>query len=76
MFDFLMPAQTPTHAPLTLVDIGAAGGIQLKWLRHGKRIRPVLFEANPAEAARLRALSPSMPDVMVVPQGLAAIAGD
>ena len=76
MFDFLTAARSSAHAPLTLVDIGAAGGIQPKWLRHGKRIRPVLFEANPAEAARLRALSPSMPDILVVPQGLAAAAGD
>jgi FkbM family methyltransferase len=57
--------------PLTLVDIGAAGGLQQKWRRHRHQTRPVMFEPNPTEAARLR----SAPDTIVVESGLAAEAG-
>lgn len=58
-------------SPLTLVDIGAAGGIQPKWRKHGHQIRSVLFEPNPAEAAQLRAA----PGTVVLEHGLAAEAG-
>lgn len=54
--------------PLILVDIGAAGGLQPKWRRHRHKLRTVMFEPNPAEAARLRAAS----DTIVVESGLAA----
>ncbi|HXE28535.1 MAG TPA: FkbM family methyltransferase [Stellaceae bacterium] len=57
--------------PLILVDIGAAGGLQPKWRRYRHQTRPVMFEPNPAEAARLR----SAPDTIVVESGLAAEAG-
>lgn len=58
-------------SPLTVVDIGAAGGIQPKWRKHQRQIRSVLFEPNPAEAAKLRAA----PGTLVVEHGLAADAG-
>ena len=57
--------------PLTLVDIGAAGGIQRKWRRHRRQTRSVMFEPNPVEAARLR----SAPGTVVIENGLAAEAG-
>jgi FkbM family methyltransferase len=53
-----MPAETgaaPDDEKLCLVDVGGAGGIQQKWRNHAARISPVLFEPNPAEAAKLRA---------------------
>jgi FkbM family methyltransferase len=60
---------------LTLVDIGAAGGVQQKWLPHRHRIRPVLFEPNPQEAARLRPALARFPDALVVECGLGAASG-
>ncbi|HEV8014559.1 MAG TPA: FkbM family methyltransferase [Stellaceae bacterium] len=57
--------------PLTLVDIGAAGGIQPKWRKHRRQTRSVMFEPNPVAAARLRAA----PDTLVIEHGLAAEAG-
>ncbi|HEX3971045.1 MAG TPA: FkbM family methyltransferase [Stellaceae bacterium] len=57
--------------PLILVDIGAAGGLQPKWRRHRHQTRPVMFEPNPTEAARLRLA----PNTIVVESGLAAEAG-
>ena len=58
-------------APLVLVDIGAAGGLQPKWQKHRHKTRSVLFEPNPAEAARLRAA----PDTIVIENGLSAEPG-
>jgi FkbM family methyltransferase len=43
-----------TTPKLCLVDVGGAGGLQPKWLPHAQRIMPVMFEPNPAEAAKLR----------------------
>ncbi len=57
--------------PLVLVDIGAAGGLQPKWQKHRRKTRSVLFEPNPAEAARLRAA----PDTIVIENGLSAEPG-
>lgn len=57
------------------MDIGAAGGVQQKWKRHRRRVRPILFEPNPAEAARLRPTLPSWSGAQVVEHGLAEAAG-
>jgi len=74
VFYFLTTASHSTDSPLILVDIGASGGMQRKWRRHQRHIRPVLFEPNPEEAARLRpALAQS--DALVVEHGLAAASG-
>ncbi|WP_170979390.1 FkbM family methyltransferase [Roseomonas sp. HF4] len=75
MFNFLTTAGVPLRSRITLVDIGAAGGVQKKWLAHRRSVRPVLFEPNPEEAARLRPLLSPFPDALVVEQGLAAIPG-
>ncbi len=61
--------------PLILVDIGAAGGIQPKWRKHRRHIRSVMFEPNPAEAARLRSAPSAAAETLVIESGLAAAAG-
>lgn len=43
----------PEHK-LRLVDVGAAEGLQQKWLKSAARIAPILFEPNASEAAKLR----------------------
>ena len=70
-------AITPINltSPLTLVDIGAAGGIQPKWRRYRRQTRSVMFEPNPAEAARLRSAPSASAAALVVESGLAAAAG-
>ncbi len=73
MFNFHIPAPSEDNRRLILVDVGSAGGLQDKWRRHHRKVRSVLFEPNPAEAANLRRLSPS--GMMVVENGLAAVAG-
>lgn len=75
MLNFLVSNGARQTSPITLVDIGAAGGVQKKWLAHRRKVRPVLFEPNPEEAARLRPLLASFPDALVIEQGLAAIPG-
>jgi FkbM family methyltransferase len=76
VFNFLATSPVDAGDPLTLVDIGAAGGIQQKWKWHGRQIRSVMFEPNPAEAARLRSALPSRGGALVVEHGLAACAGE
>lgn len=75
MFNFLATAASRANSRLTLVDIGAAGGVQPKWHRHRRQTRSVMFEPNPSEAARLRANPSSSRDALVIEQGLAATAG-
>jgi FkbM family methyltransferase len=60
---------------LTLVDIGAAGGVQAKWRKHKRHTRPVMFEPNPAEAAKLRSARSAPDDTLVIERGLAAASG-
>jgi FkbM family methyltransferase len=55
---------------LRLVDVGGAGGLQQKWLPHLEKIDPILFEANPGEAARLRA---AFPGSQVIEAGLSNV---
>jgi FkbM family methyltransferase len=75
LFNFLATKESRAANRLTLVDIGAAGGLQPKWLRHRHRVRPVMFEPNPQEAERLRRSSPLFPNALVMEYGLAASAG-
>jgi FkbM family methyltransferase len=75
VFDFLTPTSRGTGTPLILVDIGASGGMQRKWRRHNRHIRPVLFEPNPEEAARLRPEMAHFTDASIVEHGLAAANG-
>ena len=75
VLNFLATSPAGVSSSLTLVDIGAAGGVQKKWRRHRRRIRPILFEPNPTEAARLRPSLPAFVDAKVVERGLAAAPG-
>ncbi len=54
---FLTPALAPLFSahPLTLVDIGARGGLQPNWRAAREYLRVVGFEPDPAEYARLKA---------------------
>ena len=54
---FLAPALAPLFSahPLTLVDIGARGGLQPNWRAARKHLRVVGFEPDPREHARLQA---------------------
>jgi FkbM family methyltransferase len=75
VLNFMATSLAGVNAALTLVDIGASGGIQKKWQRHRRRIRPILFEPNPEEAARLRPSLPTFAGAQVVEHGLAAAPG-
>jgi FkbM family methyltransferase len=66
----------PEHK-LRLVDVGGAGGLQEKWLARAGEIAPIVFEPNPAEAAKLRR---SISEIfggggLVVERGLSNVAG-
>lgn len=75
IFKFLTSVAAPPRERITLVDIGAAGGVQKKWMAHRKHVRPVLFEPNPDEASKLRPLLAPFPDALVVEHGLADTPG-
>lgn len=65
----------PDAERLRLVDVGGAGGLQVKWLLQADRITPILFEPNPAEAPGLRAVIERIPGGRVFACGLAHVAG-
>ena len=50
---FLMGERLFVDNPLTLVDVGARGGIPLEWAIFGDQMRAVGFEPNQDECARL-----------------------
>jgi FkbM family methyltransferase len=61
---------------LVFVDVGSRGGLQAKWHPHVNAIRAVMFEPDPAEAARLRdQLGPNSPHI-VIDQGLSNRVGN
>jgi FkbM family methyltransferase len=76
-----MPDQTQSfhswhEAALRLVDVGGAGGLQAKWLNVADKIAPILFEPNPAEAAKLRlSLSGAVSRSLVLETALSNVAG-
>lgn len=55
MDPFIGPAFEPLFAsrPLTLVDVGARGGVQTEWRRADRHLEVIGFEPDPAEHARL-----------------------
>jgi FkbM family methyltransferase len=60
---------------ITLIDVGAQAGLQLKWMLKADRITPVLFEPLPAEAEALRRTIGRIPGGQVVEQALADTTG-
>jgi FkbM family methyltransferase len=60
---------------LTLVDVGAQEGLQLKWMLKADRITPILVEPLPGEAERLRATTSRIPGGQVVEHALADESG-
>jgi len=60
---------------LVLVDVGSRGGLQAKWHPHAESIRAIMFEPDPAEAARLRAQIGPNSRHMVFDCGLSNIVG-
>jgi len=65
----------PDDERLRLIDVGGAGGLQLKWAAQADRITPIVFEPNPAEAAELREVIDRVPGGKVIECGLAHVAG-
>ena len=60
---------------LVVVDVGASGGLQGCWWPYEDRIRPVLFEPNPDEAAKVRESLAHIPGSLVVEHGLSSRPG-
>lgn len=56
--------------PFTLVDVGGLGGLGHEWQAHIERIRAVLFEPNPPEAAIAREKIAASPGGIVVERAL------
>jgi FkbM family methyltransferase len=64
------------EATLRLVDVGGAGGLQPKWLSALDRIAPIMFEPNPAEAAKLReSLAQTASNSLVLETALSNVTG-
>ncbi|WP_082482308.1 FkbM family methyltransferase [Methylobacterium sp. Leaf123] len=55
---------------LTLVDVGGLGGLGEEWLPHISRVRAVLFEPNPPEAAIARQKIAASPGGIVIERAL------
>lgn len=64
-------ALTPSgRSLLVLVDVGGLGGIGSEWNPYRDRIRPVVFEPNPPEAAAIRQQISTINDGLVVEAAL------
>jgi FkbM family methyltransferase len=68
-------SRVPADERLTLVDVGAQEGLQLKWMLKADRITPVLFEPLPPEAEALRRTIGRIPGGQVVEHALADTTG-
>ena len=55
---------------LMLIDVGGLGGPGEEWLPHLDRVRPILFEPNPVEAATARAKIAQARDGLVIERAL------
>jgi FkbM family methyltransferase len=60
---------------ICLVDVGAKGGLQFKWMLLADRITPVVFEPNPEEAETVRRTLSRIPGAQIVEAALAHQAG-
>ncbi len=61
---------------IVIVDVGASGGLQEKWVKQPGLIRPVLFEPNATEAEQLRGSLSHIPGALVIERGLSSRAGE
>ncbi len=68
-------SQLPEDERITIVDVGGAEGLQLKWMLKADRITPVLFEPIPSEAEILRKTISRIPEGLVVENALAHESG-
>jgi FkbM family methyltransferase len=64
-------SRIPEGERITVVDVGGAEGLQLKWMLRADRITPVLFEPIPSEAEILRKTISRIPGGQVVEHALA-----
>lgn len=71
-----MSETDPTPHRLGFVDVGARGGLQRKFQAHRDRLRLVLVEAEPTEAARLAAASEGGALYRVIDVPLAHVDGE
>lgn len=62
----LLHDQLTQNHRLTVVDVGAMGGLQQEWALIPRYVRPVLFEPNPVEAAKLRGRLTNFADAQVI----------
>jgi FkbM family methyltransferase len=60
---------------LCLVDVGAMGGLQDKWMAHAKKLWPVMIEANPVQLQHIRDRSNLFPKTTLVECALANLNG-
>ncbi|MET7244644.1 FkbM family methyltransferase [Methylobacterium sp. EM32] len=63
-------ALKPTFVPVNLIDVGGLGGLGAEWQPHLDRIRPVMFEPNPPEAAAIRERMATVRGALVVERAL------
>jgi FkbM family methyltransferase len=60
---------------LCLVDVGAMGGLQDKWMAHADKLWPVMIEANPIQLQHLSDRSSLFPKATIVECALANLDG-
>jgi FkbM family methyltransferase len=71
----LLHDQITPNRQITLIDVGAMGGLQREWAMLPRYVRPVLFEPNPVEAANLRRQIASFAGAKVIETALYNTAG-
>ena len=60
---------------LCLVDVGALGGLQSKWLPYVDKMFPVLFEPNRAQARIIEKHAAAYPRSLIIQKALAHVSG-
>jgi FkbM family methyltransferase len=68
-------SKIPDDERIKIVDVGGAGGLQLKWMLRADRIIPILFEPSASEAQTLRRTIERIPGGRVIEAALAHRSG-
>lgn len=68
-------SRVPQEERIRIVDVGAAEGLQLKWMLNADRVTPVLFEPISADAETLRQTVGRIPGAVVIESALAHTSG-